>query len=365
VLGGGISAEHDVSLVSATEVLKALAVRGYRSLPVWIDPSGSWHLIAEGAGAEGWTAEKLRALGQSVESRPATLGAHALLGRGVGVVFPALHGKGGEDGRMQALLEVAGLRYVGSDSTASALGMSKLLSRLAFLGAELPMAPAFLPSRAEARTLTASALATRVATLGLQYPLFLKEDQSGSTLGVERVAAPGELAVALARVREFGDYWLLEQGIAGVEVTCGVIGNSGGPLRALPPVEIRPRHSSFFDYASKYDSGATEEVCPPRSLGARACRRIQGRALAAHEVLGCRGFSRTDMIVTLPEEEPVLLETNTIPGLTPASLLPKEAKAVGLAFEDLIELMIELALGNDARVTTALAAPAAAAAVAG
>lgn len=331
VLGGGASPEHDVSLRSAEAVRRALSARGHHVLQVSIDRRGYWRIHDQ--------------------LRPPLTALAGLLDFGVDVVFPALHGRGGEDGSVQALLDAAGLPYAFSGARASAIGMSKALSRAAFVGAGLPMAKALTPSRAETRGMHADELAVRIAEAGLEYPLFLKEEDSGSSLGVERIEGASELPRALAAVRELGSHWILEEGVEGIEMTVAVLGNAGGAaqaaqtncaLLALPPVEIRPKTAQFFDYDAKYDASATDELCPAPSLDARGRAMVEDLACRAHDLLGCRGLSRSDMIWT--GERAVLLETNTIPGLTDESLVPKAAAAAGMSFADLAERLLEIAL---------------------
>ncbi len=339
VIGGGVSPEHEVSLVSAARVCEALSGRGYPLTTVWIDPTGAWHVVPDAAGP--WSGASFRQRGSSAARVDALAGPAALTCAGVACVFPALHGRGGEDGQIQTLLDVAGLPYVGSGPTASAIGMSKLQSRLAFAGAGLPLPRAWLPERAGAATLSAAAVAAAIDAAGFVFPVFVKEDLCGSSLGVERVEQPAGFGKALARVRELGTYWLVEEGVVEIELTYAFLNNSAESLQALPPVEIRPRHAAFFDYAAKYDGSATEEICPAPSLDAALTAEVQSLAVRAHEVLGCRGFSRTDMM--LGPTGVKILETNTLPGLTPESLLPRAAAAAGLEFADLIELSLALA----------------------
>ncbi len=335
VLGGGRSPEYGVSLISAAEVCKGYLDRGNRVLPVWIDRNGEAHLCEEMQGGARLEAPDLERRGRAVRPFPVSEAFRALKARGVDLVFPALHGPFGEDGFIQTLLEAAGLRYVGSGSCASALGMSKRRSRLLFRGAGLPVAPGLEPRPAFCREARASDLLAALERAGIGFPLFLKTDRSGSSLGVARIEEPDALEEALLQARRDPEGWVVEAEIRGLELTCAVLGHAEGPLEALPVVEIRPRGRRFFDFEAKYDSGKVEELCPAPSIDAATERAVRGLAIRAHEVLGCRGFSRSDFI--LGPEGPVLLETNTIPGLTPESLLPKAARAAGLEFEMLLE----------------------------
>ncbi|MFQ5506358.1 MAG: D-alanine--D-alanine ligase [Planctomycetota bacterium] len=342
VLAGGVSAEHEVSLVSATEVVKALRARGYEAHVVLIGRDGCWRRAGPRR-LNAITEPTVASLSRLCNASPAEHAFESLLRlekRGVQVVFPALHGRQGEDGMIQSCLEILGIAYVGSGVTASAVGMSKMLTRQAFLGASLPMPPAWCPEKREAVHGDPGDLC-REMQKSLRFPVFLKADNSGSSLGVERVAKPGDFPAALARVRRMDRYWICEQAMEGVELTCAVLGNSGEQPIPLPPVQITPRHASFFDYEAKYESGASEELCPPTRVGRAEVEAAERLALGAHELLGCRGFSRTDMIAS--RGGLYLFELNTIPGLTPASLVPLAAREAGLSFEDLVERLIQLA----------------------
>lgn len=351
VLGGGASPEHEVSLVSASEVIKGLGIldggqASIRVLPVRISREGLWHLGVSGRPSKEFGVRDLRRLEME---RPGLPGPRAILElgqRGTQLVFPALHGAYGEDGRIQALCELASLPYVGSGPIASGAGMSKLLSRHLLLGAGLPMARGWVPDRETAAKEDAATLLERIRDREkLAFPWFLKAELSGSSLGIEKVLSAAKFGPALERVRARQEDWLVEEGVTGVEYTVAVIGNAGDKLEALPPVEIRPT-KGFFDYEAKYDATLTQELCPAPSLDAEATREIQALGQRAHDVLGCRGFSRSDFI---RGEDGVfrIFETNTLPGMTPESLLPKAAQAAGLSFPGLLQRLIELALQDE------------------
>ena len=260
VLAGGRSPEHEVSLRSGAAVLAGLAERGFSTLPVLIARDGRWHVGQPGK-------SDLLALAATSPGRNALEGMLQLKGSGIYLDFPALHGRGGEDGSVQTLCQEAQLPCVGSGPLASALGMSKIRSRHAFLGAGLPMAKAYIPEPEARQTTPASVHLERILqTARLELPLFLKADSSGSSLGVERITHQGAFAPALERVRSLDPEWLVEEEITGIEVSCAILGNCGSKLVPLPPVEIRPLTSRFFDYAAKYDPGATLELCPATSL---------------------------------------------------------------------------------------------------
>jgi len=348
VLGGGASPEHEISLVSASEVLKGLhglstEIEGLEVLAVRISREGIWHLGSLRRPGADFSVRDLRQLQSQRPGMPGPRAVLELSQRGIDLVFPALHGAYGEDGRIQALCELSDLPYVGSGPMASGAGMSKLLSRHLLLGAGLPMARGWTPDRRSAAQELPRILLERIRDQeGLRFPWFLKAELSGSSLGIEKVDDSAGFAPALERIRERKEDWLVEEGVSGVEYTVAVLGNSGSELRALPPVEIRPRNG-FFDYEAKYDATLTEELCPAPTLDAEATAEIQALGLRAHDVLGCRGFSRSDFIRGVDGQFRIF-ETNTLPGLTPESLFPKAALAVGLSFSQLMGELIGLAM---------------------
>lgn len=339
VLAGGRSPEHDVSLASAAQVLQYLDRRRYRVWPVYLDKDGGW-----------WPARAPLEAGQEWRRRdpaaargPLRPGAalDALLAAApVAVVLPILHGPFGEDGTVQGLLELYDLPFVGSGCAASAVAMDKLRTRQALQAAGVALAPAYEPSIPLARAEPVAEFAAMQAAVGT--PAFVKVDASGSTVGVQRVTTVAELAAFFDQFRGRFRRWFAEAALVGEEITVPVLGNTGMSLQALPPVGIYPRCASWFTHEAKYRPGATEETVPPRGWQPTQIAAVQALAIRCHEALVCDGMSRTDMIVTA--SGPVVLETNTIPGLTRTSLLPQAAAAAGLAFPALLDRLIEHAL---------------------
>lgn len=319
VLMGGVSPEHPVSLETGRAVVSALARLEFAPvIEALILLDGSWRLDGGPPQAPAAALSALRRLG-------------------VRCCFLAVHGRGGEDGTLQGFLETAGLAYTGSRVAASAVAMSKSLTRAVLAAARLPIAPGLsLPAGALREQFDAVAS-------GLRFPIFLKEDHSGSSLGVFKVHDRTTLAARIAPLPEAARL-VLEEAVDGLEASVGVLGNRGRAaerLQALPPVEIRPR-CEFFDYEAKYLPARAEETCPPRELDPEQVRGLQTLARRVHHELGCDGASRTDFIVG--PDGPVILECNTLPGLTPGSLLPLAARAAGIGFPELVLRLIELAL---------------------
>jgi len=296
VLMGGTSAEREVSLSTGRQILGALDESRYAIASL------------------------------DTSDVPALLG--ALAAERPGVVVIALHGRGGEDGTVQGMLEVLGLPYTGSGVLASALAMDKAMCKRVLTGVGVLMPQDVTLRRGE-----------MPAAGDVPLPCIVKPNAQGSTIGMAVVRDWAEMDAAVALAFRHDDTVLVEQFLAGTEITVPILGN--GDLEILPIVEIVPR-GGFYDYEAKYTAGATDEIVPARipddvAAGARRIARL------CHRTLGCRGMSRTDMIVTVSGEI-YTLEINTIPGMTPTSLLPRSAQAAGYRFPQLLDRLISLAL---------------------
>ncbi len=293
VLMGGLSSERQISLETGQAVHSALAARGYDPHHVFVDRDVDMVLRHE----------------------------H------IDVAFIALHGRYGEDGCIQGLLETLGIPYTGSDVLASALAMNKLRAKQLFRLSNLPTAPYY----ATPSDLDADEILARHGDFG--YPVVVKPVSEGSSVGVSLVETPDELVLAAEAASCFDGQLLVERFIDGQEISVAILGD-----RALGAIEIETRRD-FFDYAAKYGSGGeTSYVLPPR-LSPERYRGVLHQALMAHRALGCSGATRVDLIVS-PTGNEYLLEVNTLPGMTPHSLLPKIALAAGLGFEDLCEAIL-------------------------
>jgi D-alanine-D-alanine ligase len=339
VLAGGKSPEHDISLASAAQVLRHLDRARWQVWPVFLDRDGGWWpsrapLPAGSAwtpGPDGPTAGPMRP-GRALD--------WLLEEAGIDIVLPVLHGPNGEDGTVQGMLELHDVPFVGSGCAASAVAMDKLRTRHALQVAGVPLPKAYEPAGMLATADAAVEYERLRAAVGT--PAFVKVDASGSTVGVQRIESEAELAAFLASFRGRFRRWFAEAQVVGEEITVAVLGNTGGPLQALPPIGIYPRCAGWFTHEAKYRPGATEEVIPPRGLSPAQLEQVQALACRCHATLVCDGMSRTDMIVG--PDGPVVLETNTIPGLTPTSLLPQAAAAAGLSFPALLDRLLDLAL---------------------
>ena len=289
LLYGGPSSEHDVSVKSAVSAGKALRAAGFDVHPVYVDREGRWHLRPPTADIN--------------LSAPAPASECVSFDQALGILkaldpvccFLGFHGTFGEDGRVQAALELSGLRYTGSGPLASGLAMDKVMARRIYRSVGLPVAPAIeLDSAAlQAAGGAASAAERIVASVGV--PCVGKVAAGGSSVGVEIVRQREDLEATLLRLSAMWPTVLVERFIAGTELTCGVLRLNGEEV-ALPPVEIAPKPGRFFDYEVKYDPSLVEEICPAR-ISPEATTELQRLAVAAHHALGCRGVSRTDAIL--------------------------------------------------------------------
>ncbi|MCY0899757.1 MAG: D-alanine--D-alanine ligase [Firmicutes bacterium] len=335
VMMGGPSSEHDVSLASGAQVLAALRGTGlYEVTALVISRDGEWQLSNE-------VPQRLPQPGEAVQSvvaREKTIRGVQLLGD-ADVVFLALHGTFGEDGTLQGLLKSLGIPFTGSGPLASALAMSKAKAKELFRYHGLLVARDVQVSAATIRASVSNAVASVEHAVG--YPCVVKPNLGGSSLGVSLADNAEALAHALQWAARFDTDILVEEKVEGREVTCAVLEALDGTMRALPVIEIVPRKGAFFDFASKYDDRGSDEICPAL-LPADETQAVQNAAVKAHQALGCEGFSRTDMFLT--DQGPLVLEVNTIPGMTPNSLLPKAARAAGIAFPELVSHLVQVAL---------------------
>jgi len=338
VVMGGVSAEREISMKSGTAVAAALDPARFETRPVVVEADGAWRVgrrpfaTGERATMPAFPFETLSA-GRAVEN---------LRERGTQIAFLALHGRGGEDGIVQGLLDAIGLPYTGSGVTASALAMDKPLSRSVLRAAGIPIAEGLAGTESAWRKDRDDVLKRLAAAVG--YPCFVKPAAEGSSVGVRRVARPEEMAAAVEDALAYGPRFLVEREVAGKELTCAVLGNHlEEKLIALPPIEIVARREGFFTWKEKYDSDGAEEICPPRSLTDEAVGRVREVAVASHRALACDGLTRTDMMLDAGGT-PFVLEVNTIPGFTERSLVPKAAAAAGIPFPDLCATVVEAGL---------------------
>ncbi len=308
VLMGGRSLEREVSLVSGKRVAEALAERGYRVLALDVTPD---------------LVETLRT------ERP-------------DACYIALHGKYGEDGTIQELLEFLGIPYTGPGVTASALAWDKSVAKRLFAEADIPTPPWItLTSDAFKEMGAATALDLVPDAVGV-FPLVVKPSKQGSALGLTRVPSAGELPEALLSAFSFGEAAIVERWVEGTELAVSVLDIDGEPV-VLPPVEIVAK-SGLFDFSAMYTAGETDYYVPAR-LAEATMAEVVRLAREVHMLLGCRDVSRADMVVDA-DGGVWVLECNTSPGMTETSLLPMAAAERDMSFQDVVEQIVRAALNR-------------------
>ena len=325
VLMGGTSAEREVSLASGLAVVNALRERGHEVSTIdtargAVAPEDESKLLPEGVHA---------APPGEVEGAISPIGLCDVRQlREADVAFLALHGGAGEDGTVQALLELLGVPYTGSGPLGSGIAMDKDVSKRLLRDAQVPTLP-WRVARAPGFVYDADTIEDLIGV-----PCIVKPSKQGSSVGLAVVNEIGELRAAVDEASKYDTEVMIERFVRGRELTVSVLGD-----QALPPVEIRPK-KGIYDYESKYTPGMTEYFCPA-PLEEEVVAQMQSYALRAFRVLKLRGYARIDFI--LAKEQLWCLEANTLPGMTATSLLPKAAKAVGIEFPDLCERIVQLA----------------------
>lgn len=366
VLCGGISTERNISLISGSRVCSALRRKGHRAVLADLylgfengegmrpesgenrvfDPELLFEKLPPVLQHvfDGREADLKAVLRSRKYKRDSLFGLHVLeLCKSADIVFMALHGKNGEDGRVQAAFDILGIPYTGSGHLGAAIAMNKMVTKMLVSpnGVRTPAfhrweydGPAVSPEEDSGEEKREDREAfIRFVCSQIDVPCVVKTPDGGSSVGVYIVHAKEELEQAVRNCLEYGNVFMTEQFIEGKELTCGVLCG-----RALPSVEIVPK-VRFYDYSSKYAAGATEEICPAR-VPPEVEREMGNMALKVHKILGLSTYSRSDFILD-DEGRLWFLEVNTLPGMTPTSLVPQEAAAVGIGYEDLCEEIVK------------------------
>ena len=349
LLFGGRSVEHEISLSSARSILNALDPDRYDVVRIAVGPDGRWHLGTE--------ALPLASTVDGVEVRlPAIPGDHAIVSTEadgaaesieLDVVFPIIHGRGGEDGSLQGLLEMAGVAYVGSGVLGSALQMDKDVSKRLLRAAGLPVTP-WVCVRAEQLQAQPQAVASRILEeIGL--PLFVKPANQGSSVGISRVGKSAELIPALTEAARYDTKVLAEQGLDAREIEVALLGND--PITASVPGEILTRRD-FYDYEAKYHDDDTELLIPA-PLDDEQTAEVRRLAIEATLALEGAGLARVDFLLDRISGQFFINEVNSLPGFTEVSMYPKLWEASGLSYRALLDRLIELAIARH-ELTTGL-----------
>ena len=346
VVFGGCSSEHDVSTVSAKSVLQNIPRNKYNVYMIGISKAGNWYLYEgdiEKLPNDEWL--------QTDQITPAVVSPDRSV-HGISIfhgdkveniyidaAFPVLHGKNGEDGTIQGLFQLAGIPFVGCDSTSSAVSMDKILTNTVADKNNIAQADWDYITKYDYETGNKS-LEEIANKLG--YPIFVKPANAGSSVGVSKAHNFTELEAALELALVYDDRILFEQFIDGFEVECAVLGNDSvmtGVVGQIVPA------NEFYDFNAKYDNSASV-LNIPAAVSETIREAVAGQAIRAYKALGCSGFSRVDFFVRKSDEKIMFNEINTIPGFTSISMYPKMIEAAGISYPDLCDKLIELAISK-------------------
>ena len=308
VLMGGRSSERDISLKTGRAVYQALIRRGYDAVAIDITDR----------------------LPRDLEDQK------------VAIAFLSLHGPGGEDGAVQGFLETMGIPYTGSGVRASAVGMHKAATKMLLAAHGIP-----LPTGTVVRECDRPSLAKVLRQTKLRLPIVVKPVSQGSTIGVTIIRHSRQWKEALTLAHRYDPEAMVESYIPGHEATVSILGTAAEGPKVLPAIEI-VASDGFYDFAAKYQKGRTRYLCPA-PLPPKVVHHISELARRTYEVLGCEGAARVDFRIT-PRGRPYVLEINTVPGMTETSLLPMAAAQVGIAYDDLVEQILQSALDRASRL---------------
>lgn len=352
LLFGGSSSEHEISCLSAASIRNQLSDAAYEIYQIGITRQGNWYLYngaSEGISDGSWEQDP----GNQAAFLSPDPRIHGLLVQKengfeairLDVVFPVLHGRNGEDGTMQGLLELSGVPYVGCHTAASAVCMDKVFTNLLLDAFEIPQAE-FLWFYADDYAANKTAVRQAVIDRLHGYPIFVKPANAGSSVGVSKVHSQAELDAAIHIAAKEDAKILLEEGIDGREVECAVLGN--GTPKASVIGEVLSE-ADFYDYADKYKNG-TSRTQIPAEIPEETAEQIRSMAIHAYHSLGCSGLARVDFFIRKSDGAVLLNEVNTLPGFTSVSMYPKLWQASGLAYPELLEELIRFAVQDTEEV---------------
>lgn len=336
---GGCSSEYEVSLVSATSVIRSMNKEKYNVLFIGITQEGNFYLydgpiekIEKNAWYDTMYCKKVTISTNRMDKGIILLEPEVKI-IPIDLAFPILHGANGEDGRLQGLLELAGIPYVGCDMESSAICMDKFVAHELVEKNGILTPQSYLFHKED----SLSTITKKIENLAL--PIFVKPLRAGSSFGVTKVCKKSELQEALTKAFQYDEKIVIEQGIDGFEVGCAILGNKDLIIGEVDEIELQ---DGFFDYEEKYTLKTSKIHCPAR-LPQEVREEIKKQALEIYRILGCRGFARVDLFYT-KDKKIVFNEVNTIPGCTSHSRYPSMLKQIGYPFEKTIEKLIELGL---------------------
>jgi len=338
VLFGGISGEHEVSCFSAASILKNLSPTRYDVTPIGVTKQGRWFRQPVWSGA---ALSVIADPSQEVSVRPGWGLAVGGLPLELDVVFPILHGVGGEDGTLQGLLEGAGLPYTGARVLASALGMDKVFAKRIWEHLGLPVVPSVVVMATETRSNAERRAAYERCVKSLGSPLFVKPANSGSSVGVTKVGSFEAFGPAVDLAASVDLKVLVETAVDAREIEVAVLG--GASPRAYGPGEVVPNHE-FYDYEAKYTDPDGADLVIPARLDPPVTDRVLSLAVEAYQALGVQGFARVDFFVDKKTDQVWLNEINTLPGFTTISMFPRMAIAGGMTYSAVLDAIVDQAL---------------------
>jgi len=345
VLFGGISPEHEVSLRSAESVLNNMDTEKYNIYPIGITKAGQWILYGGKdysqlpSGKWEMHPDNCRALISPVRGEGLlSFVSGAVIQNPIDVVFPVLHGENGEDGAMQGLLQMAGIPYVGPNVSASAVAMDKTLTKLVMDNAGITQA-AWLLVKSSTLQSDMDQIIGKVETK-FPYPVFVKPAGTGSSVGVSKAGDREQLVSALLNAGRYDEKILVEEFVDGVEVEVAVLGNDDPVASVAGEIDSG---AEFYDYDAKYVSDTSVAYIPAR-IPENIAEQVRKTAVQVYKAVGCRGLSRVDFFVTRQDNRVVFNEINTLPGFTSISMYPKLFVASGIAYSELIDRLLQLAM---------------------
>lgn len=329
VVYGGISTEHEVSIKSAKSVIENLNKDKYEIFEIYIEKNGNWFNSKK---------EPLENISQFLKN--------------LDVVFPVLHGIGGEDGSIQGFLEMLGVPYVGAGILSSANGMDKVYSKIIFERAKIPQAKyayiknsrdnyTYVSDDFEEKTGTIKEI-SEIVTQKIKFPMFVKPSNSGSSVGIRKVHDLAELQEAIKYAAEFDKKILVEENIEGREIECAVLGNNEPKASCIGEIKAA---DDFYSYDAKYNNTESKTEIP-KDISKQLQEKVRMLAIKAYKALDCKGLSRVDFFVNTETEKIYINEINTMPGFTKISMYPKLWEYSGLPYSDLLDELIKLALEN-------------------
>lgn len=329
VVYGGISTEHEVSIKSAKSVIENLNKDKYEIFEVYIEKNGNWFNSKK---------EPLENISQFLKN--------------LDVVFPVLHGIGGEDGSIQGFLEMLGVPYVGAGILSSANGMDKVYSKIIFERAKIPQAKyayiknsrdnyTYVSDDFEEKTGTIKEISEKV-TQKIKFPMFVKPSNSGSSVGIRKVHDLAELQEAIKYAAEFDKKILVEENIEGREIECAVLGNNEPKASCIGEIKAA---DDFYSYDAKYNNTESKTEIP-KDIPKQLQEKVRALAIKAYKALDCKGLSRVDFFVNTETGKIYINEINTMPGFTKISMYPKLWEYSGLPYSDLLDELIKLAVEN-------------------